>query len=112
MTQTDWFAVAVEILGKQRIEGSVPPHYVLFLDGSIAVDLVEGTFEFCETGYVGTLANLDDIYEELNGADCHTVLKEYVDRPKWNGVFLSPINSSVRIGPTDDSRRAEKKGSR
>jgi hypothetical protein len=103
MTAVDWYPVAVKILGPQRIEGSAPPRDVLFLNGEISVDLIEGTFEFCETGYVGQLSDLDDIHNEIK-ADCRAVLKEYVDRPKWNGVFLS----SVKIGPTDDSRRAIK----
>jgi hypothetical protein len=109
MTSVDWFPVAVKILGKQCIEGSHPSHDILFLNGLISVDLIAGTFEFCRTGYVGSLSDLDDIHAELtkkgNGADCHAVLREYVDRPKWNGVFLSP----VKVGPTDDSRRGEKK---
>ena len=103
MTSIDWFAMAVKILGPQCIEGSVPPRDVLFLNGKITVDLIAGTFEFCET--VGQLADLDNLYEELNGADPHAVLAEYDRRPKWSGALLNP----VKIDPADESRRAEKK---
>jgi hypothetical protein len=105
MTAVDWYPVAVKILGAQHLKGSKPPHYVLFLDGSISVDLIEGTFKFCTTGYVGQLSDLSDIHEELNGADPHAVLAEYNRRPKWSGVLLNP----VKIDPADESRRAEKK---
>jgi hypothetical protein len=89
MTTTDWYPVAVKILGPQCVQGSVPPRDVLFLDGEISVDLIAGTFEFCETGYVGLLADLNNLYEELNGADPHAVLAEYDRRPKWSGALLS-----------------------
>jgi hypothetical protein len=89
MTAVDWYPIATKILGPQRVLGSVPPHDILFLDGAISVDLVAGTFEFCTTGYVGQLSDLDAIHEELNGADPHAILAEYSRRPKWSGALLS-----------------------
>jgi hypothetical protein len=111
MTSIDWYPVAVKVLGKQDIEESSPPRNIRFIDNKlISADLIEGTFEHYETGYVGQLADLDSIHEELTNegedADCHAVLAEYYRRPRWSGFMLLPETEALLArGFTDDTMR-------
>jgi putative DNA primase/helicase len=106
VTSIDWYPVAVRVLGRQDIEESSPPRNIRFIDNKlISADLIEGTFEHCETGYIGQLADLDSIHEELTNkgedADCHAVLAEYNRRPKWSGFLLLPFDPSgpIKLAP-------------
>jgi len=87
MTSIDHFAIATEILGKQCIELSRPPHDVRFGNphGLVSVDCTTGRWRTTAQIRVGGktvemsggyLKELSEIKKKNGGGDCRTILEE------------------------------------
>jgi hypothetical protein len=97
MTETDFVALGIRLLGPQCLEGSKPPHNILFCDGLVSLDAITGEIAIGDAPpiHVRDFVNELEVRKKKNGGDFDAVLAQVIAEKNRPGRVTARAESAV-----------------